>query len=256
MAFGRKKHLDNDTMKNGAKLITLANPQSVISEQFRNIRTNINFMNVDKEVKTIVFTSAMANAGKSTVSANVAITMAQAGKKTILIDADLRRPTMHATFNVSNSNGLTTLLTSRSKEMDANSVIRESGVENLSILTAGPIPPNPSELLSSKHMLDLIVDDLKQEYDMVVLDLAPILEAGETQQLTSSLDGTILVVRQAYSRKSAVKRAVELLKLTKSPILGYVMNDVDADGDDGYGYGYGYGYGEEEEKKGLFGRKK
>lgn len=256
MAFGRKKHLDNDTMKNGVKLITLANPQSVISEQFRNIRTNINFMNVDREVKTIVFTSAMAGAGKSTVSANVAITMAQAGKKTILIDADLRRPTMHATFNVSNSNGLTTLLTSRSMEMDANRVIRKSGVENLSILTAGPIPPNPSELLSSKHMLDLIVEDLKQEYDMVVLDLAPILEAGETQQLTSSLDGTILVVRQAHSQKSAVKRAVELLKLTKSPILGYVMNDVDADGDDGYGYGYGYGYGEEEEKKGLFGRKK
>jgi len=173
MVFGRKKHLDNDTMKNGVKLITLANPQSVISEQFRNIRTNINFMNVDKEIKTIVFTSAMAGAGKSTVSANVAITMAQAGKKTILIDADLRRPTMHATFNVSNSNGLTTLLTSRSMEMDANRVIRKSGVENLSILTAGPIPPNPSELLSSKHMLDLIVEDLKQEYDMVVLDLAP-----------------------------------------------------------------------------------
>lgn len=255
MAFGRKKHLNKDTMKNGVKLITLANPQSVISEQFRNIRTNINFMNVDREVKTIVFTSAMASAGKSTVSANVAITMAQAGKKTILVDADLRRPTMHATFNVSNSNGLTTLLTSRSMEMDANSVIRESGVENLSILTAGPIPPNPSELLSSKHMLYLI-EDLKQEYDMVVLDLAPILDAGETQQLTSSLDGTILVVRQAYSQKSAVKRAVELLKLTKSPILGYVMNDVDADGDDGYGYGYGYGYGEEDEKKGLFGRKK
>ncbi|MCD5481036.1 CpsD/CapB family tyrosine-protein kinase [Lactobacillus delbrueckii subsp. bulgaricus] len=255
MAFGRKKHLNNDTMKNGVKLITLANPQSVISEQFRNIRTNINFMNVDREVKTIVFTSAMASAGKSTVSANVAITMAQAGKKTILVDADLRRPTMHATFNVSNSNGLTTLLTSRSMEMDANSVIRESGVENLSILTAGPIPPNPSELLSSKHMLDLI-EDLKQEYDMVVLDLAPVLDAAETQQLTSSLDGTILVVRQAYSQKSAIKRAVELLKLTKSPILGYVMNDVDADGDDGYGYGYGYGYGEEDEKKGLFGRKK
>jgi capsular exopolysaccharide synthesis family protein len=189
MAFGRKKHLDNESMKNGVKLITLANSQSVISEQFRNIRTNINFMNVDKEVKTIVFTSAMANAGKSTVSANVAITMAQAGKKTILIDADLRRPTLHSTFNVPNSNGLTTLLTSWGKEMDAESVIRESGVENLSILTAGPIPPNPSELLSSKHMLDLIVDDLKQEYDMVVLDLAPILEAGETQQLTSSLDG-------------------------------------------------------------------
>ncbi|ABJ59261.1 CpsD/CapB family tyrosine-protein kinase [Lactobacillus delbrueckii] len=255
MAFGRKKHLNNDTMKNGVKLITLANPQSVISEQFRNIRTNINFMNVDREVKTIVFTSAMASAGKSTVSANVAITMAQAGKKTILVDADLRRPTMHSTFNVSNSNGLTTLLTSRSMEMDANSVIRESGVENLSILTAGPIPPNPSELLSSKHMLDLI-EDLKQEYDMVVLDLASVLDAAETQQLTSSLDGTILVVRQAYSQKSAIKRAVELLKLTKSPILGYVMNDVDADGDDGYGYGYGYGYGEEDEKKGLFGRKK
>lgn len=255
MAFGRKKHLDNETMKNGAKLITLANPQSVISEQFRNIRTNINFMNVDKEVKKIAFTSAMASAGKSTVSANVAITMAQAGKKTILIDADLRRPTLHSTFNVSNSNGLTTLLTSRSKEMDVNSVVRESGVENLSILTAGPIPPNPSELLSSKHMLDLI-EDLKQEYDMVVLDLAPILDAAETQQLTSSLDGTILVVRQAHSQKSAVKRAVELLKLTNSPILGYVMNDVNADGDEGYGYGYGYGYGEEEEKKGLFGRKK
>ncbi len=131
MGLFKKKGLDSETMKNGAKLITLARPQSVISEQFRNIRTNISFMNVDKEIKTIAFTSAMASAGKSTVSANVAITMAQAGKKTILIDADLRRPTLHSTFNVSNVQGLTTLLTN--KNVDPESVIMASGVENLDI---------------------------------------------------------------------------------------------------------------------------
>lgn len=245
MGLFKKKGIDDETMKNGAKLITLARPQSVISEQFRNIRTNISFMNVDKEIKTIAFTSAMASAGKSTVSANVAITMAQAGKKTILIDADLRRPTLHSTFKVSNVQGLTTLLTN--KNVDPESVIMASGVENLDILIAGPIPPNPSELLGSKHMLDLI-ENVKKEYDMVVIDLAPVLDAAETQQLTSSLDGTILVVRQAHSQKAAVKRAVQMLKLTNSPILGYVMNDVGEDGDGGYGYGYGYGYGEEDKK--------
>ena len=246
MALFKKKRGTNETMKHGAKLITVAKPKSPIAEQFRTIRTNIDFMSVDSKVKTIAFTSANISEGKSTVTANVAIAMAQAGKKVLLIDADLHRPTMHQTFDVKNQVGLTSVLTSDADEIYMNEVVKRDVIPNLSILTSGPIPPNPSELLSSKRM-NAFLENVSKHYDVVIFDMAPILEISDSQILAGEMDGVVLVARQGVTQKLAIKRAVEMLKIAKTRILGYVMNDVHT-GADGYGYGYGYGY-EQEEKK-------
>ena len=241
--FKRKQQHSTDTMDNGAKLITVAHPKSPISEQFRTILTNINFMAIDKPIKTLAMTSANMSEGKSTVTDNVAVVWAQTGQRVLLIDSDLRRPTLHATFNKSNQHGLTTILTSGTNSVDLREIIQSSGVENLDILTSGPIPPippNPAELLNSQRMKTLL-DTVKGIYDMVIVDVPPMLEVTDTQILSRHLDAIVLVVKQGQTQKLAVKRTVELLNLAHANLLGYVMNDVNADGDAAYGYGYGYG---------------
>ena len=238
----RKNKATNDTLVNGAKLITVAHPKSPISEQFRTIRTNINFMAIDKPIKTLAMTSANVSEGKSTVTDNVAVVWAQTGQRVLLIDADLRRPTLHTTFNKSNQEGLTTILTSGTNSIDLRQIVQPSGIENLDILTSGPVPPNPAELLNSQRMKTLI-ESVKSVYDMVIVDVPPMLEVTDTQVLSHYLDAIVLVVKQGQTQKLAVKRAVELLNLAHANLLGYVMNDVNTDGDAGYGYGYGYGYG-------------
>ena len=238
----RKNKATNDTLVKVAKLITVAHPTSPISEQFRTIRTNINFMAIDKPIKTLAMTSANVSEGTSTVTDNVAVGWAQTGQRVLLIDADLRRPTLHTTFNKSNQEGLTTILTSGTNSIDLRQIVQPSGVENLDILTSGPVPPNPAELLNSQRMKTLI-ESVKSVYDMVIIDVPPMLEVTDTQVLSHYLDAIVLVVKQGQTQKLAVKRAVELLNLAHANLLGYVMNDVNTDGDAGYGYGYGYGYG-------------
>lgn len=242
--FKRKKKYFTDTMDNGAKLITAANPKNPVSEQFRTIRTNIHFMSVDKPLRRIAFTSSSVSEGKSTVTANMAITWAQDGKKVLLIDADLRRSTLHRTFELPNNRGLTTILTSGLSKIDLNEIIPNSGIKNLDVLTAGPIPPNPSELLNSKRMLNFL-KAVEPMYDLVVIDVPPLLEVTDTQVLSDKLDGIVLVVRAGVTQKAGVTRAVEMLKISKARLLGYVLNDADSE-DAAYGYGYGYGYGDEE----------
>lgn len=246
--FRKKKRGTDETMHKGAKLITLAKPQSPVSEQFRTIRTNINFMAVDHDLKLIAFTSANISEGKSTVAANVAITYAQAGRRTLLIDADLRRPTAHQTFELHNRAGLSTIISSTAETVELGNLVQASGIKGLDILTAGPMPPNPSELIGSKRM-STFIKSIEKHYDLVILDLAPVLEVSDTQELARHLDGIILVVRQGVTQKPAVKRSVEMLKFAKARILGYVMNDVRAEN-----AGYGYGYGEQKKKKGFFAR--
>lgn len=241
--FKKKSNTSNETIKYGTKLITVKDPKSVISEQFRTIRTNISFMGIDYPIKTLAFTSANISEGKSTVTDNIAVVWANAGKRVLLVDADLRRPTLHKTFNVPNNEGLTTILTSEAAEMDITNMIKKTQVENLSILTSGPIPPNPSELLNSQRMQALIAS-VENNYDVVILDVPPILAVSDTQALVSHIDGVVLVVKVGQTEKAALRRSVELLKLSHANILGYVMNDVGRNGDSAYGYGYGYGYSE------------
>ena len=148
----RKKRGTDETMQYGAKLITVAKPQNPVSEQFRTVKTNIDFTSVDHQIKALAFTSANISEGKSTVTVNTAVTMAQSGKKVLLIDADLHRPTLHQTFDIPNRVGLTTILTSHSNEVDMADIVKEDIIPNLSVMPAGPIPPNPAQLLGSNRM--------------------------------------------------------------------------------------------------------
>ncbi|TLF40614.1 CpsD/CapB family tyrosine-protein kinase [Lacticaseibacillus zeae] len=238
--FGfKRKQEDQESQKNGVMLVTYAEPKHVVSEQYRTVRTNIEFAGaaLDK-CQVVMFTSSTMSEGKSTVSANVAVTWAQAGKKVLLIDADLRRPTVHATFRKLNLDGVTTVLTGKSKPSE---VVEETFVDNLSIIPSGPIPPNPSELLNSKRMSDLL-DWTRENFDIVVLDAPPVLAVSDVQVLVPKTDGVVIVTKIGQTQKSDLRRTVEVLKLAKAKILGSVERVKSRHGDKGYGYGYGYGY--------------
>ena len=242
--FNRKQE-DQETQKNGVMLVTFAEPKHVVSEQFRTVRTNIEFAGaaLDK-FQVIMFTSSAMSEGKSTVSANVAVTWAQAGKKVLLIDADLRRPTVHATFRTLNLDGVTTVLTGKTKPEE---VVEETFVNNLSIISSGPIPPNPSELLNSKRMGDLL-DWARKNFDIIVLDAPPVLAVSDVQVLVPKTDGVVVVANIGKTLKGDLRRTIEVLKLAKAKILGSVERVKAKRGDRGYGYGYGYGDGYESQK--------
>jgi capsular exopolysaccharide synthesis family protein len=230
---------DRETQKNGVMLVTFAEPKHVVAEQFRTVRTNIEFAGAALDrCQVIMFTSSAMSEGKSTVSANVAVTWAQAGKKVLLVDADLRRPTVHATFRKLNLDGVTTVLTAKTV---VDQVVEKTFVDKLSVITSGPVPPNPSELLNSKRMAQLI-DWARENFDIVVLDAPPVLAVSDVQVLVPKTDGVVVVANMGKTLKSDLKRTVEVLKLADAKILGSVERVKTTRGDRGYGYGYGYGY--------------
>ncbi|MDV2626983.1 CpsD/CapB family tyrosine-protein kinase [Lacticaseibacillus rhamnosus] len=237
--LGRNK-IDDETQKNGVMLVTFAEPKHAVSEQLRTVKTNIEFAGAALDrCQVIMFTSSAMSEGKSTVAANVAVTWAQAGKKVLLVDADLRRPTVHATFRTLNIDGVTTILTGKTT---AQEVVEETFVDNLSILTSGPIPPNPAKLLNSKRMGELI-DWAREKFDIVVLDAPPVLAVSDVQVLVPKTDGVVVIANMGKTLKSDLKRTVEVLKLADAKVLGAVERIKAKRGDKGYGYGYGYGYG-------------
>lgn len=229
---------DKKTQDEGAKLVTVVEPKNVVSEQFRTLRTNIEFSgaSLDK-LQIIMFTSAEMSDGKTTVSTNTAVTWAQAGKNVLYVDADMRRSTAQSTFKLSNKNGLSTILASSEQPEE---VVQKTFVDNLEVLTAGPIPPNPAELLNSKRMA-LLIEWMRNNYDIVVLDVPPIMAVSDAQVLLPLIDGVVLVTMLGKTMKASLKRTVEILKLGDTKILGVVERVKDSK-NDGYGYGYGYGY--------------
>ena len=239
--FLKKKHVvDTETQDNGARLVTFVEPQHAISEQFRTLRTNIEFAGaaLDK-LQVVMFTSAEISDGKTTVSSNVAVTWAQAGKNVLYVDADLRRPTAHSTFDLLNTRGLTTILASNAQPKDT---VQKTFVENLEVLTSGPVPPNPAELLSSARMASL-VEWMRNNYDVVVLDVPPVMAVTDPHVLMPLVDGAILVTMFGKTLKINLQRTVETLRLTDTKILGIVQRVHGGKKDAGYGYGYAYGYG-------------
>lgn len=253
MAFLKKNKvgrdgLSNETMLKGARLIAAAEPKNPVSEQFRTLRTNIDFASVAKgNIKTLLISSALPSEGKSTITANLAIVYAQQGKKVLLVDADLRRPTVGVTFNLTDKRGLTNYLADANS--DAEAIIRHTAMENLDVIASGPVPPNPAELLGSGRMTDLIVT-LKQHYDLVIFDVPPFLMVTDAQVLLSKMDGVALIVSGGKTTKGALQRTGEMLKISDAPVIGFVYNDRSRkrSGDSGYGYGYGYGYGDTKAK--------
>ena len=241
--FRKNKNQDANKMETGVKMITVTDPTSVDTEQFNTIRTNIKFSNVDKDYKTLMVTSSNISEGKSTVSANIATTFAKQGLHTLLVDSDLRRPTVNATFGIDNPQGLSNYLSERN--FDINSIIYKTSVKNLYVMPSGPIPPNPSELIGSKRMAELI-KKLSDQLDLVIFDAPPVLSVTDAQIVSTNVDGTILVVRANKTEKAAVKEAVRLIKQVGGHIIGTVLNDVEVKGSGYYGY---YGYSKDSKKK-------
>jgi capsular exopolysaccharide synthesis family protein len=203
-------------------LASLKNPKSRTAEAFRTLRTNIQFSSLDTEIKCIVVTSSGSGEGKSTVMSNLAITMAESGKKVILIDCDLRKPSIHKKLGVTNSIGLTNMLVQGVKKEEC---IFKTSVNNLFVLTSGPIPPNPAELLGTKKMLNLI-ENLKEEFELVLIDAPPVLAVTDAQILSTIADGVIFVASYGEAQKNALIDAKHLIDKVGGKIIGIVFNKV------------------------------
>lgn len=218
---------------NAVSLITLVDKSSLVSEQYRAVRTNIQFASsTDKQIQTIVVTSSGPGEGKSTTSANLAVVFANAGQKVLLIDADLRKATVHKTFRLSNEIGLSTILSTTQNIVDA---AQPTTVDNLCVLTSGPKPPNPSELLGSVRM-DQVLAEVRNHYDILIFDMPPVVTVTDAQIMASKVDGTILVVRENVSLKESLVKARNLLEMVQARVLGVVYNGAENMKDQGYYY--------------------
>lgn len=216
-----KKKKKKKLVKMARKLVTIANDHSFISEQFRTIRTNITFSMPDREIKTILVTSATPGEGKSTNAANIGVVFAQEGKRVVIVDADLRKPTMHYTFLLQNARGLSNLLT---RHFTISEVVNNTDIANLYVLTSGPIPPNPAELLAST-LMGSVIEELKKEFDIIIFDAPPLLSVTDAQILSNKCDGTLLIVNSGVAENESVLKAKASLEASKANILGVVLNN-------------------------------
>ncbi|OPJ61657.1 CpsD/CapB family tyrosine-protein kinase [Clostridium oryzae] len=217
-------------------IISIKDPKSTAAEAFRTLRTNIQFSSFDEELDTIVITSTQPGEGKSTVATNLAVVMAHSGKKVLLMDCDLRKPTVHKKLGLSNKEGLSNLL---SKEKKLDEVIKASDVENFYVLTTGPIPPNPSELLESNKFRNFL-KEISSVFDIVLLDAPPVLAVTDAQILASFCNGVVFVAGYGQAEKKAIVRAKELIEKVSGKILGVVINKVPNTKDSYYYYNYEY----------------
>jgi capsular exopolysaccharide synthesis family protein len=221
------------------RLITYEDPKSPISESYRSLRTNISYASThDKKIKSLLITSSQPGEGKSTTAANLAIAFAQLRKKTLLVDADLRKPVQHNVFSFPRGPGLSEYIIGEVIEL--NSIIHTTKIENLSILTAGGLPPNPSELLGSDAMSTL-VDQLESEWDIVIFDSPPIVAVTDASMISGELDAIALVVKAGQTERSAVDRALDTIKNVKAPLIGAILNGASQSSLGGkYAYYYSY----------------
>jgi len=222
-----------------SNLVTHFEPKSPISEAYRTFRTNLQFARLDEPLKTVLVTSSGPSEGKSTTVANLAITMAQMGTRTILIDSDLRRPVLHSIFNLQRAPGLTNYLAGN---VPWKEIVQETPIENLTLLTCGVLPPNPSELLGSKKMKNLL-EELKEKYDMVLFDSPPVIAVTDAAVLSTLLDGVVLVSSSGSTSREALQRAISLLENVKGRLIGGVLNKIKVESVYGsYHYYYYYHY--------------
>ncbi len=216
-------------LKQREELITVVTPKSPISEAYRTLRTNIQFSSLDKPLSTLLVTSTGPDEGKSTILANLAVTFAQAGNRVILVDCDLRRPSLHEIFGVDNLAGLTTLfIDEKGLDSDNNAPLKDTSVPNLRILTTGQLPPNPSELLSSQRM-GKIIESLKAQADFVLFDSPPILAVTDAAVLARKVDGVLLVISAGKTKRDRAVKAKTMLDKVNAKVLGVVLNNAKLD---------------------------
>ncbi len=228
-------------------LITRENPKSPVSEAYRSLRTSITYASADKKVKSILVSSSGPGEGKTTTVANLAITFANLGKRTLLIDTDLRRPVVHKVFNCSRDNGITSYLSGI--EEDFNNIIQETNIDNLFVVTSGIIPPNPSELIGSQRMTKLI-KKLEEEWDMVLFDSPPLVAVTDATMISKEIDQIIMVVKAGHTDKKAFNHTVSSLRNVKAPLGGIILNAVTNKNSYGsyyYYYQYYHYYGSEKD---------
>ena len=215
-------------------IISYNDPKSVISEQYRAIRTNIEYSNVDQNTKTILVTSSDKNEGKTTTVSNLAVSFVNLNKKVLIIDCDLRNPSIHKMFKLNNIYGLTDIL---AKDRAVDKCIQETELENLYVLTAGAIPPNPAEILSSEKMKNLI-EDLKNIYDYIFIDTPPIGLVTDAGVLSSFIDGVVLVVKSESVEKKYLEETKKKLDAVDARILGAILNSYKSEQKDYNYYSY------------------
>jgi capsular exopolysaccharide synthesis family protein len=227
-----KKNKKVRTIDPARKLIASLDPKSPISEQYRTIRTNIQYSSVDNEIHTLMVTSSGPGEGKSTSAANLAVVFSQLGKRVLLVDADLRKPTAHRTFGVNNLFGFTTVLT---KQATLEKTVIETEEKELFILTSGPVPPNPAELLSSKSM-EQFIEEARELFDYVIFDTPPLLAVADPQIIANKVDGSIFVVSSGKTQFELAIKAKELLENAQSKLLGVILNNKEMNSNDYYYY--------------------
>lgn len=218
--------------------ITSEMPKSISAEAYRSLRTSIKFSSVDKPIKTIVVTSSIPGEGKSTISGNLAITLSQSGARVLLIDCDLRKPSIHKKFRVVNDLGLTDILVDKCSLKD---VIKKID-EYLFMITAGTIPPNPSEIVGSNSMEDLI-KELSLSFDYIVMDTPPVIPVTDPLLLAAKSDATIIVVRARKTKEKIIRQTYDELIKVNSNIIGSILNDSETKTNNSY-----YEYYAEEDK--------
>ena len=204
-------------------LITITNPRSPISEAYRTLRTNLEFTSLDKPIRSMVVTSAAPEEGKSTTLANLAVAVAQSGRKVILVDCDLRRPSLHQIFDARTAPGFTDMM--RDDALMSKPPLQETAVPNLYLLPSGTLPPNPAELLGSRRMSEVIAA-LQQHAEMVLFDAPPVIAVTDAAVLSSKVDAVLLVVSAGKTKREHAKKAKALLEKVNAHLIGTVLNNV------------------------------
>ena len=207
-------------------------PKSIDAEAYRSLRSNIEYSSFDDEYRVIVVTSSVPGEGKSTTAGNLAIALAQSGNSVLLVDCDMRKPSIHKKFKISNAAGTAELLL-RKKLFEE---VANKYNENLTIITAGKIPPNPSEMLASRAMTAFI-EEMKKEFKYIILDTPPLQAATDAQVLSTKADGVLLVVRAGSTKREMVLNSVDLIKKVQGKVIGTVLNGVENKKNNYYYYG-------------------
>ena len=223
--------------RNKSSIVVFEEPHSVVAEAFRSLRSKMQFFIKGKKSPVILITSSMSGEGKTFTAINIASAYSLMGKKTVLVGFDLRKPKIYTDFGISNDKGVSTWLIGRDT---LDEVIRKTKYDNLSIISAGPVPPNPSELTSSAKTTELF-DLLKERFEYIIIDSAPIGTVSDTFHLATLADTCLLIVRQNQTLKHLLEGTVKDVRISDIQSASLVINDIGMEGK-GYGYGYGYGY--------------